>query len=152
MLKDKLVIRSASHSDRPAILELVAQNPFSPSPEPTVPDQHHLSAFDTIAAHADHEIVVGTIDDQVIATLQLSFIPGLSHQGAWRAQVEAVRVHRNFQKLGIGTAMMQWVIVRARERGCWLVQLTTNWARAGAIRFYERLGFEASHVGMKLHL
>jgi GNAT superfamily N-acetyltransferase len=152
MLKDKLVIRSGRHSDLPAILELLAQDSFSPSPEPTVPDQHHLSAFDTIAAHTDHEIVVGTIDDQVIATLQLSFIPGLSHQGAWRAQVEAVRVHRNFRKLSIGTAMMQWVIVRARERGCWLVQLTTNRARADAIRFYERLGFQASHVGMRLHL
>jgi GNAT superfamily N-acetyltransferase len=145
-------IRPALRQDLPAILELIAQDSISDTPEALVPTDAHYSAFDAIAAHPDHEIAVGSIDGKVVATLQLSFIPGLSHEGAWRAQVEAVRVHRDLRNSGIGTEMLQWAIARARERGCWRVELTTNRARTDAQRFYERLGFRRSHVGMKLPL
>jgi len=148
----QLAIRPALRQDLPAILELVAQDSFSDTPEPLLPVNAHFSAFDAIAAHPDHEIVVGTMDGRIVATLQLSFIPGLSHDGAWRAQVEAVRVHRDVRGSGIGTEMLNWVIARAKERGCWRVELTTNQARTDAQRFYERLGFRRSHVGMKLPL
>jgi GNAT superfamily N-acetyltransferase len=95
---------------------------------------------------------VGMVDHQVVAALQLSFIPGLSDHCAWRAQLEAVRVRRGMRGVGIGTAMVNWVIARARERGCQVVQLTTNRSRLDAQRFYERLGFRASHVGMRRRL
>jgi GNAT superfamily N-acetyltransferase len=148
----QLAIRPALRQDLPAILELVAQDSFSGETEPRIPNDSHYRAFDAIAAHPDHEIVAGTVEGRVVATLQLSFMPGLSHQGAWRAQVEAVRVHREFRSSGIGTAMLNWAIERAKERGCWRVELTTNCARTDAHRFYERLGFKGSHLGMKLLL
>lgn len=111
-----------------------------------------MEAFDAIAAHPDNEIVVAALDGEVVGTLQLTFIPGLSFQGAWRAQVEGVRVRGDLRNRRIGTRLMEWAIGRARDRGCRLVQLMSNQRRLDARRFYERLGFSASHVGMKLHL
>ena len=84
--------------------------------------------------------------------MQLSFLPGLSRQGALRAQVEAVRVRVDQRGRGLGEAMVRWVVEEARRRGCALVQLTTDKSRDDAHRFYERLGFVASHEGMKLTL
>jgi len=148
-----LAIRMATRADLPAILRLTAQDSLShPAEAAAAPSEAHYRAFDIIDAHPDHELVVGTIGDEVVATLQLSFIPGLGFGGAWRAQVEAVRVASNRRGSGIGSQMMRWVIERARARGCRLIQLTSNLARTDARRFYERLGFEASHIGMKLHL
>ena len=86
----------------------------------------------------------------VVATLQLSVLPGLSRQGALRGQVEAVRVAAGHRGRGLGAAMLRWAIEEARRRGCALVQLTTDKSRDDAHRFYERLGFVASHQGMKL--
>ena len=84
--------------------------------------------------------------------LQLTFIPYLTHQGTWRALIEGVRVHNACRGQGIGKAMFEWAIERARQRGCRMVQLTTDKTRPDALRFYEQLGFVASHEGMKLHL
>lgn len=84
--------------------------------------------------------------------MQLSFLPGLARRGALRAQIEAVRVHESNRGRGLGAAMLGWAIEEARRRGCGLVQLTTDKARPDAHRFYERLGFVASHQGMKLRL
>jgi GNAT superfamily N-acetyltransferase len=148
----QLAIRPALRQDLPAILELVAQDALSDVPEAVVPTDAHFAAFDAITAHPDHELIVGIIDNEVVATLQLSFVPGLSHNGAWRAQVEAVRVRNDLRSAGIGTRMLQWVIAQAKERGCWRLELTTNQARTDAQRFYERLGFRRSHIGMKLPL
>lgn len=89
---------------------------------------------------------------QVVGVLQLTFIPYLTYQGGWRALIEAVRVDPKLRSTGLGTTMFQWAIERARERRCHLVQLTTDKARPDAKRFYENLGFVASHEGMKLHL
>jgi GNAT superfamily N-acetyltransferase len=96
--------------------------------------------------------VVGDIEGRIVASLQLTFIPGIAHQGAWRAQVEAVRVARDLRGGRVGEAMIGHVIDLARERGYALVQLTPNKARGDAQRFYRRLGFVASHEGMKLRL
>jgi GNAT superfamily N-acetyltransferase len=82
----------------------------------------------------------------------LTLLPGLAHDGAWRAQVEAVRVRSGLRNQRIGTRLMEWAVARARARGCWVMQLTSNKARVDAHRFYERLGFKLSHVGMKLEL
>ena len=124
---------------------LVPGQPGSPTPS-------QIKAFDDIVSNSCNELVVATIDNRVVGTLQLTFIPGLSYNGAWRAQVEGVRVHSDYRNQGIGTRLMDWVIVRARQRGCKLIQLTSNSVRVDARRFYARLGFSASHVGMKLPL
>lgn len=88
----------------------------------------------------------------VIGTLQISFLAGLSSQGAWRGQIEAVRVAANRRGERLGQRLLEWAIEKCRERGCRVVQLTTNKSRADAHRFYERLGFKASHIGYKLDL
>ena len=152
MTRNELVIRPAERAELAAVLELLAQDSMSETPEAAGPTAGHLSAFETMSSHPDHGIVVGTLEGRVVATLQLSFIPGLSHDGRWRAQIEGVRVDRDLRGSGIGTAMIEWAIGRARERGCWRIELTSNQAREAAQRFYSRLGFRASHVGMKLQL
>jgi GNAT superfamily N-acetyltransferase len=97
-------------------------------------------------------IVTTDGDGTVAGTLQLTFIPGLARQGALRAQIEAVRVAPAYQGQGLGQAMFGWAINEARRRGCRLVQLTSDKRRPAAHRFYERLGFTASHEGFKLPL
>lgn len=87
-----------------------------------------------------------------MATCQLSFLPGLSRRGSWRSQIEAVRVAASIRGLGIGAIMVNWAASESRRRGCSLMQLTTDKSRKDAHRFYQRLGFEASHEGMKLTL
>ena len=109
-------------------------------------------AFDAIDADPAHLLVVGELDGEVVATFQLSYIPGLSRKGSWRSQIEAVRVSGELRGQGVGALMIQWAVDQARERGCSLVQLTTDKSRVAAHRFYERLGFVASHEGMKLKL
>jgi GNAT superfamily N-acetyltransferase len=149
---DKVVIRPALPSELPAILELLAQDAITDAPEPAVPAAGHVAAFDFMSASPDHEVVVGVADRRVVATLQLIFVPGLSHGGRWRAQIEGVRVHSDLRSSGIGTLLVEWAIARARERGCWRMELTSNRARESAQRFYTRLGFRSTHVGMKLAL
>ena len=146
-----LTIRSAHPADLRAILTLLAQDSMN-APEPALPSAQHYRALETIDAHPDHTIAVGALNDDVVATLQLSFLPGLAFRGAWRAQIEGVRVRSDLRSQGFGAQMIQWAIHQARARGCNLVQLTSNQARTNARRFYERLGFQASHIGMKLYL
>jgi GNAT superfamily N-acetyltransferase len=114
--------------------------------------EQQLKAFDEISSNPDNELVVATLEGEIVGTLQLTFIPGMSYQGAWRAQVEGVRVRDDIRNQRIGTRLMEWVIQRARDRQCRLIQLTTNKVRIDAQRFYRRLGFTPSHVGMKLVL
>jgi ribosomal protein S18 acetylase RimI-like enzyme len=92
------------------------------------------------------------MNGKVMGTLHLIFIPSISYQGGLRAQVESVRVDGNYRGQGIGKEMVRWVIERAKGRGAHLVQLTTHESREEAHRFYESLGFEGSHLGMKLIL
>lgn len=112
----------------------------------------HLAAFAAIDADPAHDLVVAVIEGAVVGTLQVSYLPGLSRRGALRAQVEAVRVAAAHRSCGLGAAMLTWAVGEARRRGCALVQLTTDDARADAHRFYERLGFAATHRGYKLFL
>ncbi len=112
----------------------------------------YMDGFAAISADPNQLLVVAERDGAVIGTLQLTFIPGLSHQGAWRGQVEAVRIAAAARGQGLGEAMMGWAIAACRARGCRMVQLTTNIARTDAHRFYERLGFRRSHHGYKLDL
>lgn len=116
-------------------------------------DQAYLAAFEAVDADPNQLLAVGeAADGAIVACLQLSFIPGLSHLGLWRGQIESVRVASDRRGQGLGERLFEWAIETCRARGCGLVQLTTNAGRAEAQRFYERLGFEASHVGYKLDL
>ncbi len=146
--------RQALASDLPAIMAMLADDDIvkTRGDYPTEITPAVQAAFREIEADRASELWVGERDAEVIATLQLTIIPGLSRGGMKRALVEAVRVRADLRGLGIGAALMAHVTERARQTGCGLVQLTTDKRRLDAHRFYERLGYAASHVGMKLKL
>jgi GNAT superfamily N-acetyltransferase len=138
-------IRRATRDDVPEIVRLLADDPLGSERENyrnPLP-QSYYDAFDEINQDPHNQLVVAEANGEVIGTLQLTFIPYLTYQGGKRAQIEAVRVDRKYRSHGI---------MRARREQCHLVQLTTNNTRSEAHRFYERLGFVASHSGMKLDL
>lgn len=114
--------------------------------------ESYIKAFLEIDADPNNELIVIEMDGVVVGTLQLTFIPSISFQGGLRATVESVRVDEKYRGQGIGREMMLWAIERARDKGCIALQLTTNADRKDAHRFYENLGFTASHLGMKLSL
>jgi len=150
-----VVLRRAQAGDIPAIVALLAADQLGATRDGVGSAQDlaaYQAAFRAIDADRAHILVAAQAGRQVVGTLQLSFIPGLARRGALRAQIEAVRIHESFRGRGLGAAMMGWAIEEARRRGCALVQLTTDKARPDAHRFYERLGFVASHQGMKLRL
>jgi GNAT superfamily N-acetyltransferase len=145
-------LRRAVKADVPAILRLLADDQLGSSRESLDDLGPYEAAFDAIDGDAAHLLVVGELEGAVVATLQLTYLPGLSRRGSWRSQIEAVRVSSALRGYGVGALMIEWAIAQARERGCSLVQLTTDKSRTAAHRFYERLGFVASHEGMKLTL
>ncbi|UVJ39390.1 GNAT family N-acetyltransferase [Arthrobacter sp. CJ23] len=145
-------LRQAVRADLPAILRLLADDQLGAARESADDLAPYEQAFDAIDADPAHLLVVGELGGAVVATFQLSYLPGLSRKGSWRAQIEAVRVSGELRGQGVGALMIQWAIDQARGRGCSLVQLTTDKSRIAAHRFYERLGFVASHEGMKLTL
>ena len=150
-----LLLRRATAQDVPAVVELLAADQLGAARDGVRTEedlQRYLRAFAAIDADPAHLLLVVTDDREVLATLQLTFLPGLARRGALRAQVEAVRVRADARGLGLGAALLTWVVEEARRRGCVLVQLTTDKARTDAHRFYERLGFVASHEGLKLRL
>lgn len=148
------MIRRATRSDLPAIVHLLADDPLGATREADVDPlpASYGAAFEAIDRDPNQELVVAVADERIVGVLQLTVIPSLTHQGSWRAQIEGVRVASNQRSAGVGTRMIEWCVERARQRGCTIVQLTSNKSRHDAIRFYERLGFVASHEGMKLRL
>ena len=154
MAPDGFTFRDAEESDLPAIVALIAADQLGRTREDPGPPlaPGYGTAFRAIAADPNQQLVVATDGAEVIGTLQLSFIPGIARNGAWRGQIEAVRVAADHRGAGLGQALFEWAIARCRSRGCALVQLTSDKARPDAHRFYERLGFVASHEGYKLTL
>lgn len=148
--------RIATRDDVPAVLALLADDAISQQRGfGEVADEVAPSIWDAFQAIEDdphNELIVAVQDDTVVGTCQLTYLPGLSRGGAWRMQIEAVRIHSGLRGNGLGATMMRWAIDRARDRGCAMIQLTSDNQRVAAHRFYERLGFTASHVGMKLKL
>jgi GNAT superfamily N-acetyltransferase len=146
--------RSAARDDVPEIVRLLASDPLgakreafeSPLPE------GYYEAFDAIERDANNELIVAELNGRIIGVLQLTFIPYMTYGGRWRALIEGVRVDSEVRSRGIGRELFTWAISRARERNCHMLQLTSDKARPDAIRFYESLGFVASHEGLKLHL
>lgn len=149
-----MMFRQARPDDVPSIIALLAADQLGAAREnASLPlAACYTDAFAAIDADENQCLAVGERDGKVVATLHLTFIPGLSRKGSWRGQIEAVRVAEALRGEGVGEAFFRWAIDQCRERGCSLVQLTTDKTRADAHRFYDRLGFEASHVGYKLKL
>lgn len=151
-------VRRATRADVPGIVELLADDDLGRQREhrgPPLPDDY-WSAFDAIDRDPNHQLVVLDSDDpddpRPLGCLQVTFLPYLTFTGGWRAQIEAVRVREDRRGEGHGRTLFAWAIDAARRRGCHLVQLTTNVSREDARRFYDSLGFTASHHGLKLYL
>ncbi len=150
-----VVLREAVADDVPSIVELLAADQLGAVRDGISGQEDrrlYLRAFSALDADPAHLLLVATDGAWIIATMQLSFLPGLARRGALRAQIEAVRVREEHRSRGLGAAMFEWAISEARRRGCALVQLSTDKSRDRAHRFYERLGFTASHEGLKLKL
>jgi GNAT superfamily N-acetyltransferase len=148
-----LEIRRARREDVPAVLALLADDAISVTRgvTATVTDEHY-AAFDAIDADPHQLLWVAEDGAVLVGTLQLTFIPGLSRNGAWRAQIEAVRIAADRRGSGLGSEFIKAAIEEARRRDCRMVQLTSDNQRGDAHRFYDRLGFTASHTGFKLAL
>jgi ribosomal protein S18 acetylase RimI-like enzyme len=150
----EIVFRSATHADLPSIVRMLADDELGSQRERSedpLPDSY-TRAFEQIDNDPNHELIVAELGGEVVGTLQLMFLPSISFQGGLRAQVESVRVDTSLRGKGIGSELMKWTIERAKARGAHVVQLTTHRSREDAHRFYERLGFNGSHLGMKLNL
>jgi GNAT superfamily N-acetyltransferase len=148
-------IREARREDVAAIVALLADDALGASREvvadPPLPG--YFAAFEAVAADPRNLLVVGEDEaGRVVATLQMTFIPGLSNRGAELALIEAVRVDSALRGAGLGGELIGWALDEARRRGCRFVELFTHASRTDAQRFYERLGFEKSHAGMRRRL
>jgi len=145
-------LRTATRSDLPAVLALLADENAVTDPASVVVGAAYEKAFADITADARNEILVLEDGGTVVGCLQATYIPGLGKGGAERALIEAVRIRADRRSGGLGRRLMEQAVERARQRGCALVQLTSNRSRADAHRFYTSLGFTASHEGFKLAL
>jgi len=149
-----MIFRKANREDLPAIVQMLANDKLGKYREKyqdPLPASYY-DAFDAIDSDPNQELVVAENTHGVIGTLQLTFTPGLTYQGGWRASIEAVRVRDDMTGKGIGHQLIEWAIQRARDRNAILVQLTSNKERPDAIRFYEQIGFSATHEGLKIFL
>jgi GNAT superfamily N-acetyltransferase len=147
-----LEIRTTVPDDLPAIVAMLADDPLGAqreSPDDLAP---YTAAYQRLADDPNQHLVVAVRAGRVVGTLQLTVVPGLSRRGATRAVIESVRVHADERGSGLGTQFIEWAIEEARVLGCQLVQLTSDTSRTDAHRFYERLGFAATHLGFKLDL
>ena len=147
-----VVIRRATVTDIPGIVGMLVEDSIGAtreSPDDLTPYQ---AAFEVIDADPNQALVVAESNGELVGTLQLTIIPGLSRKGSSRGLVEAVRVAGSARGTGLGTTLMEWSIEESRSRGCNLVQLTSDKTRVDAHRFYERLGFAPTHEGFKLKL
>ena len=154
MRSGEIIFRVAVYADVSSIIRLLADDELGSLREKfenPIPKSYY-SAFELIDKDPNHELIVAELDGEVIGTLHLMFLPSLSFQGGLRAQIESVRVDTQHQNHGVGSEMMKWAIQRAKDRNAHIVQLTTHKSRADAHRFYERLGFKGTHLGMKLSL
>lgn len=151
-MNDDLTIDRARTEDVEALVAMLADDPLGARRESPEEPRIYQAAFEAIDADPNQFLAVARRDGRVVGTLQLTFIPGLSRRGAMRAQVEAVRVHTSERGRGLGTDLLLWAEEEARRRGAAMVQLTSDASRVEAHRFYERLGYTASHVGFKKEL
>lgn len=144
--------REARSSDLTEIVRMLANDTLGAGREQFTEPLHagYLQAFARIENDRNNQILLAVdAEDRILGFLQLTYIPNLTYQGSWRAQIEGVRVNENFRSSGIGKAIIEYALHCARARGCYLAQLTSDKSRTDALRFYESLGFKASHEGFK---
>ncbi|MFH8241730.1 GNAT family N-acetyltransferase [Streptomyces sp. NPDC018321] len=147
-----LEIRPTTEDDLSAIVAMLADDPLGARRESPDDLSPYLAAFERLSADPNQHLVVAVRNGRVVGTLQLTIVPGLSRRGATRSVIEGVRVHADERGGGLGTQLMEWAVDESRRQGCQLAQLTSDNTRTDAHRFYERLGFSASHTGFKLQL
>lgn len=148
-----LIIRKANRSDVPHIVRLLADDDMGSTrekyEEPLPPV--YYKAFDIISADKNNWLLIAEKDNKVVGTLQLTFITYLTYQGGKRAQIEGVRTDKTVRGKGIGKSLIKWSIEKSKEEDCHLIQLTTDKRRPEALKFYKKLGFVASHEGLKFY-
>ena len=149
-----LEFREATERDVPALVQLLADDALGAKREDvSLPlNTDYLDAFHNIEVDSNNELIVVESSGNLAGMLQLTFIPYLTHTGSWRCLIEGVRIAGIYRGEGLGTEFINWAIKRAKERRCGIVQLTSDKQRPDAIRFYEALGFKATHEGFKLKL
>ncbi|MFE1508994.1 GNAT family N-acetyltransferase [Streptomyces sp. NPDC058726] len=147
-----LEIRAAVADDLPAVVGMLADDLLGATRESPDDVGPYLTALERIKADPNQRLVVAVREGRVVGTLQLTIVPGLSRRGSTRSIIEGVRIHADERGTGLGTRLIEWAIDTSRREGCRLVQLTSDNTRTDAHRFYERLGFTASHLGFKLPL
>jgi GNAT superfamily N-acetyltransferase len=154
MSEPALTFRPARREDLPDIVRMLADDALGAAREENVTPRpaSYYHAFDQVDRDPNNELMVAEIAGTVAGVLQLTYIPSITYRGSWRALIEGVRVDASMRSRGIGRQLFEWAIERSRSKGCRLVQLTSDKSRRDAIRFYESLGFVASHEGLKLHL
>ncbi|MEK5380595.1 GNAT family N-acetyltransferase [Niallia sp. FSL W8-0635] len=148
------MFRMATEQDLDQIVAMLADDVLGSKREryeQPLPESY-IEAFKAISADPNNELVVACIGVEIVGVQQITFTPYITHQGAWRATIEGVRTASSVRGKGVGTALINWAIQRAKSRGCHLIQLTTDKQRPDALRFYERLGFQATHEGLKRKL
>ncbi len=148
-----LIYRNALESDLSTLVHMLADDDLGRKREDSSKtlNPKYIDAFDGISSDPNNELIVACNNENIVGMLQLTFIPYLTYIGSWRCLVEGVRIHSGYRGHGLGKRLFQWAISRAQERNCHLIQLTSDKTRPDAIRFYESLGFVASHEGFKLH-
>jgi ribosomal protein S18 acetylase RimI-like enzyme len=149
-----LTYRDVTPADLPFIAELGEADTIAAARDPARPGIHEeqQAGLAAIIADPNHRLLLVERDGAPVGSFRLSFIPGVSRQGAWRGQIESVRVAEHMRGQGIGEEMMHWALARCQEKGCGVVQLTSDKQRDAAHRFYKRLGFKPTHTGFKLKL
>ncbi|TDL32693.1 GNAT family N-acetyltransferase [Jeotgalibacillus sp. S-D1] len=153
-MQTDIKFRIATEQDLNRIVKMLADDPLGSKRElyeEPLPDGY-IKAFNAISSDPNNELIVAYRENEVIGVQQITFTPYITHQGAWRATIEGVRTSSSERGKGIGKELIRFAIQRAKERGCHLVQLTTDKKREDALRFYEHLGFVASHEGLKMKL
>lgn len=150
----ELEFRAANQKDLVGLVSLLISDPLGRSREDssTPLNTQYVSTFAAIDKDPNNEIIVVELRGQLVGMFQITFIPYLTHIGSWRCAVEGVRVHENFRGRGYGEKIFEYIIALAKEKGCKMIQLTSDKQRPDAIRFYKKLGFKASHEGFKLAL
>jgi GNAT superfamily N-acetyltransferase len=149
----KLKFREAEPNDLEALVLLLAKDKLGSQREDlTLPiNANYSAAFAHISEDPNNELLIAEFDGQLVGMLQLTYIPYLTYVGSWRCLIEGVRIDKMYRGQGFGKQMFEYAIEKARMRGCKLVQLTSDKQRPEAIRFYENVGFMATHEGLKLH-
>jgi len=150
----EISFRIATEHDVDTIVKMLANDPLGSKREryeQPLPESY-IQAFQAISSDPNNELIVACHNNEVIGVQQITFTPYLTHQGGWRATIEGVRTLSTERGKGIGSELIRYAIQRAKERGCHLIQLTTDKQREDALRFYERLGFQATHEGLKMKL